>query len=325
MSSIDQPSAALHFSDSCQCVLVTGATGFIGQLLVRALLADGHQVVVLTRRPAVANTLFDGKVKTIAALQELPADFPINVVVNLAGARILGWRWSEARKKILCASRIALTQSVVDWIAQAEHKPALMLSASAIGYYGIQPQGDDTELRETSAPQAIFMSQLCQQWEAEAVRAREHGVTVDVLRFGVVLGQQGALPMMLLPIKLGAGGKLGSGQQWMSWIHVDDLLRGIAHLCRMHLAAAVVPQTRGGIYNFTAPEAIRQFAFSRQAAVVLHRPCIIPTPAFVMRWLLGEQADLLLEGQRVIPHNLLSAGFQFEFPTVASALADLCE
>lgn len=325
MSGIDQSSAALHFSDSCQCVLVAGATGFIGQLLVRALLADGHQVVVLTRRPAVANTLFDGKVKTIFALQELPADFPINLVVNLAGARILGWRWSEARKKILRASRIALTQSLVDWIAQAEHKPALMLSASAIGYYGIQPQGDATELRETNEPQAIFMSQLCQQWEAEAVRARDFGVTVDVLRFGVVLGHQGALPMMLLPIKLGVGGKLGSGQQWMSWIHIQDLLRGIAHLCRMHFAAAVVPQTRGGIYNFTAPEAISQVDFSRQAASVLHRPSIIPTPAFIMRWLLGEQADLLLEGQRVIPHNLLSAGFQFEFPTVASALADLCE
>lgn len=325
MSSTDQSSASLHFSDSCQCVLVTGATGFIGQLLVRALLADGHQVVVLTRRPAEANRLFDGKVKTIAAMQELPADFPVNLIVNLAGARILGWRWSEARKKILCASRIALTQSVVDWIAQAEHKPALMLSASAIGYYGIQAQGDITELRETSAPQAIFMSQLCQQWEAEAVRARDHGVTVDVLRFGVVLGHQGALPMMLLPIKLGMGGKLGSGQQWFSWIHVQDLLRGIAHLCRLHFAAAVVPQTRGGIYNFTAPEAISQVDFSRQAAAVLHRPCIIPTPAFVMRWLLGEQADLLLEGQRVIPHNLLSAGFQFEFPALASALADLCE
>lgn len=318
-------SSALHFSDSCQRVLVTGATGFIGQLLVRALLADGHQVVALTRRPAAANKLFDGKVKVISAMQELPADFPVNLIVNLAGARILGWRWSAARKTILCASRVALTHSVVDWIAQAEFKPALMLSASAIGYYGIQPQGDATELRETNASQAIFMSQLCQAWEAEAARAREYGVTVDILRFGVVLGQQGALPMMLLPIKLGVGGKLGSGQQWLSWIHVHDLLRAIAHLCRMHLTEAVVPQMRGGIYNFTAPEAISQHDFSRQAAAVLHRPCVIPTPAFVMRWLLGEQADLLLEGQRVIPHNLLSAGFQFEFPTVASALADLCE
>ena len=325
MSSHALQTTALHFGELRQQVLVTGATGFIGQLLVRALLADGHAVVVLTRRPAVANKLFDDKVKAIAAMQELPADVAINIVVNLAGARILGWRWSAARKKVLRESRIALTQSVVDWIAQAVHKPTLMLSASAIGFYGIQPQGDTTELRETAAPQAIFMSQLCQEWEAEAVRAREYGVAVDVLRFGVVLGQQGALPMMLLPIKLGAGGKLGSGQQWMSWIHVRDLLRGIAHLCRVHLSAAVAPQTRGGIYNFTAPEAICQFEFSRHAAAVLHRPCVIPTPAFVMRWLLGEQADLLLEGQRVIPHNLLSGGFQFEFPTAKSALADLCE
>lgn len=325
MSSIDHSSVALHFSDTCQCVLVTGATGFIGQLLVRELLVDGHEVVVLTRRPAAANKLFDGKVKTISAMHELPVDFPFNVIVNLAGARILGWRWTAARKKILCESRIALTQSVVDWIAQAAHKPTLMLSASAIGYYGIQAQGDTTELREIAEPQAIFMSQLCQEWETEAIRARDYGVTVDILRFGVVFGQQGALPMMLLPIKLGAGGKLGSGKQWLSWIHVRDLLRGIAYLCRTHLVAPLVPQTQGGIYNFTAPEAISQLEFSQQAAALLHRPCVIPTPAFAMRLLLGEQADLLLEGQRVIPHNLLSAGFQFEFPTAALALADLCE
>lgn len=325
MSCTNQSSVALHFSDVRQCVLVTGATGFIGQLLVPQLLADGHQVVVLTRRPAVADKLFDGKVKTVSSMQELPADFLITLIVNLAGARILGWRWSAARKKILRASRVDLTRSLVEWIARAEHKPALMLSASAIGYYGIQAQGDVTGLRETSAPQAIFMSQLCQEWEAEALRARTHGVAVDILRFGVVFGQQGALPMMLLPIKLGMGGKLGSGQQWLSWIHVHDLLRGVAHLCRLHFAATPGAQSAGEIYNFTAPGSLSQFEFSQQAAAVLHRPCVIPTPALVMRLLLGEQADLLLEGQRVIPHNLLSTGFQFEFPTVASALADLCE
>lgn len=312
---------ALHFSDKCQRVLVTGATGFIGQLLVQALLADGHEVIVLTRRPKMVAALFSGRVKSIISMDELPENYRVNVLINLAGARILGWRWSEARKKILRASRVELTKKLVEWIARAEHKPQLLLSASAIGYYGIQAQGDASDLRESSAPQSIFMSQLCQEWEAEALRATQYGVAVDIMRFGVVLGHQGALPMMLLPIKLGMGGKLGTGKQWLSWIHVRDLLRGLAHLFRQHMDHAHVG---GNVYNFTAPEPLTQFDFSQQAAKVLHRPCVIPTPAFTVRWLLGEQADLLLEGQRVIPHNLLKAGFSFEFPTATVALEELC-
>lgn len=318
---ISKQKTALHFSDKCQRVLVTGATGFIGQLLVHELLADGHDVLVLTRRPSVAALLFSGQVKCITSMDELPENYPVDVVINLAGARILGWRWSEARKKVLLESRVALTKKLVEWIARAEHKPQLLLSASAIGYYGVQAQGDATDLIETNSPQRIFMSRLCQEWEAEALRANQYGVAVNIMRFGLVLGHQGALPMMLLPIKLGMGGKLGTGKQWMSWIHVQDLLRGIAHLFRLHLDQG---QTAGNIYNFTAPEPLTQLEFNQQAASVLHRPCIIPTPAFLVRWLLGEQSDLLLEGQKVIPHNLLNSGFSFEFPTAKSALTELC-
>lgn len=254
-------------------------------------------------------------------MDELPENYPLNVVINLAGARILGWRWSEARKKVLLESRVALTKNLVEWIARAEHKPQLLLSASAIGYYGVQAQGDSADLIETHSPQPIFMSQLCQEWEAEAMRASRYGISVNIMRFGLVLGHQGALPMMLLPIKLGMGGRLGTGKQWMSWIHVQDLLRGIAHLFRLHLDQG---QTAGNIYNFTAPEPLTQLEFNQQAASVLHRPCIMPTPGFIVRWLLGEQSDLLLEGQKVIPHNLLQSGFSFEFPTVKSALTELC-
>ncbi|HSC67958.1 MAG TPA: TIGR01777 family oxidoreductase [Cellvibrio sp.] len=316
--------SALHFSNQRRQVLVTGATGFIGQLLVRELLANEQDVIVLSRRPIAAAFLFAGKVKCIASIDELPANYPLDVIINLAGARILGWRWSEARKKVLLASRVALTRKLVEWIARAEQKPQLLLSASAIGYYGIQAQGDATALIETDSPQAIFMSRLCQEWEAEAQRASQYGVNVNIMRFGLVLGHQGALPMMLLPIKLGMGGKLGSGKQWMSWIHVRDLLRGIAYLFQRRMDSSSDTYSSISIYNFTASEALTQLEFNQQAASVLHRPCIMLTPGFMVRWLLGEQSDLLLEGQRVIPHNLREAGFSFEFPTAKSALDDIC-
>ena len=312
----------VHFSDKSESVLVTGATGFIGQLLVRALLADQQRVTILTRNPKQAAWLFDGKVICIKSMLDLPASYPVDIIINLAGARILGWRWTKSRKKILRESRIALTNSIVDWIKRADQKPKLMLSTSAIGYYGIQQHGDDTVLTEDSPAQDIFMSQLCQEWEAAAQTVSSYGVQVIRMRFGLVFGQQGALPMMLLPIKLGLGGAMGSGKQWISWIHVHDILRAIAHLWQM--------QTRGdpklshdGVINFTAPETVTQLTFSQTAAAILHRPCIIPTPSFPMRVALGEQADLLLEGQRVAPSQLLKAGFTFSYPDLNSAIKNL--
>lgn len=294
--------------------LVTGATGFIGQRLVRALLADGHRVTVLSRRPEQAARLFDGPVECVDDLARLPPSRRIDIVVNLAGARILGWRWTAARRAVLRESRVALTRELVDWIAAAGHKPSVLLSASAIGYYGIQQRGDDAVLTERDGPQAMFMSDLCREWEQAAQAAAAHGVRVACMRFGLVLGTQGALPMMLLPIKLGLGGPLGGGAQWLSWIHVDDLIGGIAHLCR---------GGAGGAYNFTAPEVVRQAQFSRTAAAVLKRPYGLPTPGWPMRLALGEQADLLLEGQRVFPERLTGEGFVFHHPTLEGALRSL--
>lgn len=302
--------------------LITGATGFIGQKLVRALLADGQRVTVLSRDAKRATALFDGGVASITSMADRPANQAIDIIINLAGARIVGWRWSAARRQVLLQSRVATTQSLVEWIARAEKKPRLLLSASAIGYYGIQAQGDNTELGEDSPPQPIFMSTLCQKWEASAHQAASFGVAVKCMRFGVVLGQQGALPMMLLPIKLGLGGPLGSGAQWQSWIHIDDLIRGIAFLCD-HSARSDSGRTNVDAYNFTAPECLPQKQFAQIAAGVLHRPCFMPTPAFPMRIALGEQADLLLEGQRVVPKRLLELGFEFTFPDLQSALENI--
>lgn len=307
------------FDDHERTVLVTGATGFIGQQLVHALLQDGHAVIALTRQGKGAAALFEGKVRCIGSMDELAPSDVIDVVVNLAGARILGPRWTEARKQTLRRSRIGLTQGVVNWIAQARHKPFLFLSASAIGYYGIQAIGDATALDESAPPQAIFMSDLCREWEEAAHAAASHGVQVECMRFGLVLGRQGALPMMLLPIRFGLGGRLGSGRQWLSWIHVDDLLRAMAH--RWQRAAAADDLAAGsGATNYTAPEAVSQLAFSQAAAHVLHRPCVVPTPAWPMRLALGEQADLLLEGQRVLPARLEREGFVFRYPGIEAAL-----
>ena len=308
---------ANHFGPPGEQFLITGATGFIGRLLVSALLADGRQVTVLTRGPRQAGTIFPQTVRCIAQMSELPADQKIDVIINLAGARILGSRWSAARKQLLRDSRVGLTGTVVDWIARASHKPRLLLSTSAIGYYGVQPQGVDTLLNEDSPPQAIFMSQLCQEWEAAAQQASAYGTSVVCMRLGFVLGRQGSLPAMLLPVKLGLAGALGSGQQWLSWIHVQDVLRAMAFLCSD-------AELRNGAFNFTAPEPVHQKQFMQIAASVLNRPCFMPPlPGLPVKLLLGEQADLLLEGQRVLPTRLQALGFRFAFPDPRSALADL--
>jgi uncharacterized protein (TIGR01777 family) len=317
----DDAASPIGFDGRPRTVLVTGATGFIGRNLVQALLRHGHDVIVLTRQPRQAAWTFEGKVRCIASMNALSAASPVDVVVNLAGARILGPRWTDKRKAALRRSRVTLTGQLVDWIARADHKPFLLLNASAIGYYGIQAIGDERALDETAPAQPIFMSDLCREWEQAARGATQYGVQVECMRFGLVLGMQGAFPMMLLPILLGLGGRLGSGRQWLSWIHVDDVVRGIAHRWRQ---AVLAPQPGAiGASNFTAPESVSQAAFGATAASIWRRPSIVPTPGWPMRLALGEQADLLLEGQRVVPARLEREGFVFLYPTLDAALHSL--
>ncbi len=317
-----QFAAPVRFGAVAQHVLVTGGTGFIGRELVKALLADGHSVSVWTRDPARAAPRFGAAVRCVQRLEDLPTTTPVDVVVNLAGAQIVGPRWSDRRRAVLLASREGLTRTLVDWIGTLAVQPWLLLSGSAIGYYGVQQPHDTTGWTESSPPQAIFMSRLCQRWEAAAQAAASHGVRVACLRFGLVLGRGGALPRLLLPVRLGLGGRLGSGRQWLSWIHVQDVVRGMAQVwaAAARPDAPLAPQA----YNFTAPESLTQEAFMRTAAQVLHRPFWLPTPAAPVRLLLGEQADVLLEGQRVVPAALLRTGFEFRFPDARSALQDLC-
>ncbi len=313
----------IHFDATKRSVLVTGATGFVGRQLVQALLDDGHAVIALTRNVAQAEQGFGKRVRCIDSMAALDAAARVDVVVNLAGARILGPRWSEERKAALRRSRVDLTKGVVEWIAEAEHKPFLFLSASAIGYYGIQKTGDATSLDEKAPPQPMFMSDLCREWEEAAGGAAQYGVQVECMRFGLVLGKGGALPMLLLPIRLGLGGRLGSGRQWLSWIHVEDVVRAMAHRWQQALRAGEHAPATVGATNFTAPECVSQAEFSRTAARVWHRPAIVPTPGWPMRLALGEQADLLLEGQRVVPARLEREGFVFRYPRLAQALQSL--
>jgi uncharacterized protein (TIGR01777 family) len=316
------PLAKLHFGSTPQHVLVTGGTGFIGTLLVQALRADGHAVTVWTRNPRRASAKFEAGVRCVQRLQDIPQTPAVDVVINLAGAPIVGPRWTDARKAELLRSRVGMTDTLVAWIGQREVKPRLLLSGSAIGYYGVQSQDDASALTESSPPQDIFMSRLCQAWEAAAGAASIHGVRVDCMRFGVVLGDHGSLPLLSLPVKLGVAGKLGTGQQCMSWVHVQDLLRALAHVWQTADAATALAPPLA--WNFTAPGALTQETFTRIAAEVLHRPFWFPTPAWPVRLALGEQSDLLLEGQRVTPARLLATGFRFRFPDARSALQDLC-
>lgn len=309
-----------RFGTGPETVLVTGATGFIGQQLVQALLADGHQVIAWTRSARRAAFLFDGQVRCYERLDDIPAHAAIDVVVNLAGARVLGWPWTPRRRQTLLTSRVETTRRLVAWLAARPHRPRLLLSASAIGYYGVQPLGDDARLTESSPSQDIFMSQLCQQWEAAAAGACDFGVPVACMRFGLVLGHGGALPAMLLPVQCGVGGPLGSGRQWYSWIHIHDLLRALAHLWAGPQPGAQRLQT----FNFTAPGALHQAEFARIACRLLHRPYGFPMPAAPVRGLLGEQATVLLDGQRVEPGALLAGGFRFSYPQLAMALQQLC-
>lgn len=285
-------------------ILVTGGTGFIGRRLCAQLLAQGHAVTVLTRHPgrnAVAGA------HSVARLDDVG---PVQAVVNLAGEPITQGRWTPARKQALLDSRLGTTRALLTWMEGLPERPQVLVSGSAIGYYG--PRGDEV-LDEAASPGHDFAAMLCRQWEAEAFKAEGLGVRTCVLRTGIVLDRDGgALARMLPPFRLGAGGPMGDGRQWMSWIHREDLMGLIVWLLE-HDAAR-------GAYNGTAPEALTNAAFARTLAAALHRPALITTPAFALKLAFGEMAGLLLTGQHVVPARALQDGYRFQFPALAQAL-----
>lgn len=276
-------------------IAVTGAGGFIGGALVRCLSQEGHPAVVVPRGlPDPA--LLEGA----------------DAVVHLAGEPV-AQRWTPAAKQRIRASRAEGTLRLVETLASLARPPATLISASAIGFYG--SRGDEV-LTETSSPGSDFLASVCAEWESAAARAAGLGIRVVSLRTGMVLGPRGgALTKMLLPFRLGLGGRLGSGRQWMSWIHLDDLVALIRY--------ALDERSLKGPVNATAPEPVTNTEFTRELGRALGRPAVLPVPALALRLLYGEMSEVLLSSQRVLPATAQAAGFAFRYPRLAPALRNL--
>jgi len=290
--------------------LITGGTGFIGRELCSRLARDGAQLTVLSRRGNDAIKRLPRSTRIISSIQELTAGDSFDVVINLAGESIAGARWTKKRKQKIESSRIALTEELVDWMSAARSKPEVFLSASAIGFYGDQ---GDSMVTEASEPVPDYAHELCARWEASALRAEACGVRTVIPRIGLVVGRNGGfLKQMAMPFWFGAGGPIGSGKQWMSWIHLEDLIGMFEFLIHS-------PETRGQ-FNATAPNPVTNEEFSRTLGRVIRRPALLPAPAVAFKLAFGEMASLLLTGQRVLPLKAVDAGFLFRFSDLEEAL-----
>lgn len=291
-------------------LLITGGTGFIGSALCSRLLADNHEVIILSRTPQRVKAPMQG----ISVLSQLKDGQVFDIVINLAGEPIANKRWSQSQQQEIINSRIAITQQLISYFKGLSTKPELFISGSAIGYYGIGQT--DEPIDESSAPDNSFSSQLCQQWEAEARQAQQLGIRTCLLRTGIVLGHGGALAKMMPLFKLGLGGQIGQGKQWMPWVHLDDLV-GIILYC-------ITDTKVEGAINGTAPVPVTNQEFSRTLAAVLHRPCVVPLPAVVVKLLMGQMGEeLLLAGKKILPQKIIAAGYQFKYNQLKQALLDI--
>ncbi len=302
-------------------VAITGATGFVGSLLVQRLHGKGHKIVVLTRNTAFAQKVFPSEafpnVEIVAYTPNTSGSWQSVIascdgVVNLAGEPIGEGRWTPERKQEILNSRKLGTQKIVEAIVNANPKPTVLINASAIGYYGTS---ETANFDETSQSGNDFLAQVCQAWEAEATKVKDAGVRLVILRFGIVLGNGGALGKMIPPFKLFAGGPIGSGRQWFSWIHIDDLVNLI-------MQALTKPEIEG-IYNATAPNPVRMADLSQTLGQVMNRPSWLPVPAFAIEALLGDGAIVVLEGQQVLPKRTVETGFEYKYPNLQSALRQI--
>ena len=294
-------------------ILLTGGTGLIGRQLCRHWSGQGYRLTVWSRQPENVAKICGAQVRGIARLEDLGQE-PVDAIINLAGAPIAARPWTHKRKALLWSSRISLTETLLAWLESRDQKPQVLISGSAVGWYG---DGGERELTEESPPVIDdFASQLCIAWEETAQRAEALGIRVILVRTGLVLSAEGGfLSRLLLPFKLGLGGPIGNGRQWMPWIHIDDQIALIDFLVHRNEAS--------GPYNACAPKPVRNREFAEALGGVLHRPVFMPMPAFALKVGLGELSLLLLGGQRATPVRLLRAGFTFKFTDLRAALDDL--
>ena len=309
--------------------LITGGSGFIGTALIKQLLQDNHEVTVLTRNEVKTARHFDREmqairnnakhaistVKTVNALDAISPDQSFDVIINLAGQGIADKRWTDEVKQQLIDSRINTTQQLFEFIQEVSVKPDVFISGSALGYYGLRDS--DNDIDENGETDQSFSSMLCQQWEAEAKKIEALGIRTCYLRTGIVLGKNGgALKKMLPPFKMALGGPMGNGKQWMSWIHLDDIVGMIRF--------AIDNESINGAINGTAPTPVINSTFSKTLGKVLKRPALFPMPAFVVKCLFGEMGEeLLLAGQKVIPAKLSAAGYRFKYAQLEQALKNI--
>ncbi len=302
-------------------IAITGATGFVGSRLVERSQTEGHHVLVLVRNVAkLAQAFPPARFPNVEGVFYTPKESGswqaaiagCDAVVNLAGEPLFGARWTPERKQEILASRQLGTQKIVEAIGAAEPKPAVLVNASAVGYYGTS---ETASFDETSPAGDDFLAHVCQTWEAEAEQVKQSGTRLVILRLGIVLGMGGAIAQMITPFKLFAGGPLGTGRQWLSWVHREDLVNLI-------LYALAHPEVAGGL-NATAPDPVRMAEFCQALADVLNRPSWLPVPGFALELLLGDAAKVILEGQKVLPQQTQAYGFEYQYPTVKAALEQI--
>jgi uncharacterized protein (TIGR01777 family) len=295
-------------------ILITGGSGFVGHQLVPSLIEDGYEITILTRNVEKAQKTFAGQnITFISSLSQLDLGIKQHFIINLAGEPIADKNWSKQQKDILIKSRTKTTKDVVDYIEHAKFKPDLLISASAIGFYGFH---DRRVFSERSTSIRCFASYLCKKWEKATVPAKKH-TRVAIIRLGVVLGRDGGMLKKLLPsFKLGLGAVIGDGKQHMSWIHIADVVEIIKYLITQHDSQ--------GIYNLTAPVAVTNKEFSQTFAKALNRPCFLKLPSCFVKTIFGQMGEeLLLGSQNIMPQKLLSLGYEFKYPHLNQAMKDI--
>ncbi|GJL77870.1 MAG: hypothetical protein NPINA01_08590 [Nitrospinaceae bacterium] len=301
-------------------VLVTGATGFVGNVLLKALNARGHEIAVLTRNPDEAGSrlpvlcdIFPWNPEQ--APPEANAFSGVDAVIHLAGENIAGGRWTQKRKERIKNSRILSTRHLVEAIGNLEHKPEVLVSSSAVGFYGGSGNG---LLTEDHPPASCFLAEVCKEWEQEASKAESFNVRTVCLRTGMVLGKEGgAMKRMLPPFQMGLGGILENGKQWMSWIHVDDIAAMYIH--------AMETQSLKGVYNAVSPNPVTNLEFTKTLGKLVKRPTIFPIPELALKTIFGDMAQILMASQKVSADKISNTGFEFKYPDLQSALQQIVD